>query len=140
MDFVRFRDNLIQYLVEMEKRFEFASRNKLRFNYRGLITVEDLWDLSCRELDKIYKGLMSEKKETETESLIEKQTENTILETKIELVKYVFNTKVEEAEAMTKKAENAAKKQKILAILARKQDAELENKSAEELEALIKDL
>ena len=124
----------------MEKKFEFASRNKLRFNYRGLITVEDLWDHNVRELDHIYKGLMSEKKETETDSLIEKQSENTILETEIELVKYVFNTKVEEAEAMTKKAENAAKKQKILAILARKQDAELENKSAEELEALIKDL
>ena len=124
----------------MEKKFEFASRNKLRFNYRGLITVEDLWDLGVRELDHIYKGLMSEKKETETESLITKQVENTILETKIELVKYVFNTKVEEAEAMTKKAENAAKKQKILAILARKQDAELENKSAEELEKLIEEL
>ena len=124
----------------MEKKFEFASRNKLRFNYRGLIAVEDLWDLGVRELDHIYKGLMSEKKETETESLIEKQTENTTLETKIELVKYVFNTKVEEAEAMTKKAENAAKKQKILAILARKQDAELENKSAEELEKLIAEL
>lgn len=124
----------------MEKKFEFASRNKLRFNYRGVITVEDLWDLGVRELDHIYKGLMSEKKETETESLIEKQTENTILETKIELVKYVFNTKVEEAEAMAKKAENAAKKQKILAILARKQDAELENKSTEELEKLIEEL
>lgn len=124
----------------MEKKFEFASRNKLRFNYRGSITVEDLWDLGCRELDHIYKGLMSEKKETETESLITRQTENPILETKIELVKYIFNTKVEEAEAMTKKAENAAKKQKILAILARKQDAELENKSAEELEKLIAEL
>ena len=121
----------------MEKKFEFASRNKLRFNYRGSITVEDLWDLGVRELDHIYKGLMLEKKETETESLIEKQTANIILETKIELVKYIFNTKVEEAEAMTKKAENAAKKQKILAILARKQDAELENKFAEELEKLI---
>ncbi len=124
----------------MEKKFEFASRNKLRFNYRGSITVEDLWDLGVRELDHIYKGLMLEKKETETESLIEKQTANIILETKIELVKYIFNTKVEEAEAMTKKAENAAKKQKILAILARKQDAELENKSAEELEKLIAEL
>ena len=124
----------------MEKKFEFASRNKLRFNYRGLITVEDLWDLGVRELDHIYKGLMSEKKETETESLIAKQIENTTLETKIELVKYIFNTKVEEAEAMNKKIENAKKKQKILEILARKQDAALENMSEDELKKLIEDL
>ena len=126
--------------MEMEKKFEFASRNKLRFNYRGLITVEDLWDLGVRELDHIYKGLMSEKKETETESLIAKQIENTTLETKIELVKYIFNTKVEEAEAMNKKIENAKKKQKILEILARKQDAALENMSEDELKKLIEDL
>lgn len=53
---------------------------------------------------------------------------------------HIFNVKVEERKAAELQAENAAKKQKILAILARKQDAELENKSAEELEELIKDL
>jgi TRAP-type C4-dicarboxylate transport system substrate-binding protein len=66
----------------MENIFEFALRNKLRFNYRGLITVEDLWDLGAQGLDYIYKGLMSEKRQTETESLIEKKTENTMLEAK----------------------------------------------------------
>lgn len=124
----------------MENIFEFALRNKLRFNYRGLITVEDLWDLGTQGLDYIYKGLMSEKRQTETESLIEKKTENTMLEAKIEIVKYIFNQKVEELKAAEKKAENAEKKQKILAILARKQDAELEEKSAEELKSLLEDL
>lgn len=124
----------------MENIFEFALRNKLRFNYRGLITVEDLWDLGAQGLDYIYKGLMSEKRQTETESLIEKKTENTMLEAKIEIVKYIFNQKVEEQKAAEKKAENAEKKQKILAILARKQDAELEEKSAEELKSLLEDL
>ena len=124
----------------MENIFEFALRNKLRFNYRGLINVEDLWDLGTQGLDYIYKGLMSEKRQTETESLIEKKTENTMLEAKIEIVKYIFNQKVEELKAAEKKAENAEKKQKILAILARKQDAELEEKSAEELKSLLEDL
>ena len=62
------------------------------------------------------------------------------IEIKIEIVKHLFGVKVEEAKAAEQRAENAAKKQKILAILARKQDAELENKSAEELEKLIADL
>lgn len=53
---------------------------------------------------------------------------------------HIFNVKVEERKAAELQAENAAKKQKILAILARKQDAELENKSAEELEELIRAL
>jgi hypothetical protein len=124
----------------MEKLFESATRNKIRFGYRGVISTEDLWDLDVEELDGIYKNLMAEKKDSETESLLSEKKTNSILETKIEIVKYIFGVKVDEAKAAELKAENAAKKQKILAILARKQDAELENKSAEELEELIKDL
>ena len=124
----------------MEKLFETASKMKVRFNYRGVITTEDLWDLDVRALDYIYKQLMVAKKESEIESLLEEKKTNPILEVQIEIVKHIFNVKVEERKAAELQAENAAKKQKILAILARKQDAELENKSAEELEELIKDL
>ena len=124
----------------MEKLFEAASKMKVRFNYRGVITTEDLWDLDVKALDYIYKQLMVAKKESETESLLEEKKTNPILEVQIEIVKHIFNVKVEERKAAELQAENAAKKQKILAILARKQDAELENKSAEELEELIKDL
>ena len=124
----------------MEKLFETASRMKIRFNYRGVITTEDLWDLDVKALDYIYKQLMVAKKESETESLLEEKKTNPILEVQIEIVKHIFEVKVEEHKAAELRAENAAKKQKILAILARKQDAELENKSAEELEKLIAEL
>lgn len=124
----------------MEKLFETASKMKIRFNYRGVITTEDLWDLDVKALDYIYKQLMVAKKESETESLLEEKKTNPILEVQIEIVKHIFEVKVEERKAAELRAENAAKKQKILAILARKQDAELENKSAEELEKLIAEL
>lgn len=124
----------------MEKLFESATRNKIRFDYRGSISVEDLWDLSVEELDIIYKNLMTKKKASETESLLSEKKTSPVLETKIEIVKYIFGVKIDEEKAAEQRAENAAKKQKILAILAKKQDAELENKSAEELEKLIADL
>jgi hypothetical protein len=124
----------------MEKLFETASKMKIRFNYRGVITTEDLWDLDVKALDYIYKQLMVAKKESETESLLEEKKSNPILEVQIEIVKHIFEVKVEERKAAELRAENAAKKQKILAILARKQDAELESKSAEELEKLIAEL
>ncbi len=124
----------------MEKLFETASKMKVRFNYRGVIATEDLWDLDVKALDYIYKQLMVAKKESETESLLEEKKTNPILEIQIEIVKHIFNVKVEERKVAELKAENDAKKQKILAILARKQDAELESKSTEELEELIKGL
>ena len=50
--------------------FEFAVRNKVRFPFKGLITVEDLWDLSVRELDNIFKTLNAQMKKSEEESLL----------------------------------------------------------------------
>ena len=86
--------------------FEYAVRNKLRFSYKGLLTVEDLWDLTLKDLDAIYKQLKGQMKVNEEESLMtSKSKADTALEMQIEIVKYIFAEK----EAAQQKAINAWK-------------------------------
>ena len=39
--------------------FEIAARNKFRFPFKGMISTEDLWDLSVENLDNVFKTLNS---------------------------------------------------------------------------------
>ena len=67
--------------------FEVATRLKLRFPYRGMISVEDLWDLSVQSLDKVFKALNSQRKQAQEESLLNaKSSEDEVLDTQIEIV------------------------------------------------------
>lgn len=123
------------------KIYETAVRQKLRFNYKGVLAVEDLWDLNVMELDEVYKELNSKKKQISEDSLLEtKNVADVILETKIKIVKHVVKTKQLETETRKLAAERREKKQKIMAIISRKQDSELEDKSAEELHQMLESL
>lgn len=121
--------------------FEIATRKKYRFPYKGLISVEDLWDLSMRELDAIYKALSKEvKTEQEEDSLMDETKADSDLLNMIEIVKQVFSFKKAEAEKQKKAAENIKKKERLMEILAQKQDAALANKSEEEIMQMLSDL
>ena len=78
--------------------FEMASQFKFRYPYKvGLITTEDLWDLSLTQLDTVYKALSKEMHVilqdgdsllyTKSPDLFNKEQE---LTAKIELVMYIF--------------------------------------------------
>lgn len=121
--------------------FERAAREKFRFPYRGIIGTEDLWDLSVTALDGVFKALNSELNENQGASLLtEKSAKNDILEAKIEIVKHIVKVKLDEADAFKKQAENAEKKQKILAIIKDKQDEDLKGMSIEQLQAMVNNL
>ena len=121
--------------------FEKANREKYRFEYKGLITLEDLWDLEVEELDEIYKNLNSHKKQLREDSLLETKTkEDDLLETKIQIIKHIVETKQEEKNMLKLSAERKEKKKVIMAILATKQNSELENKSSEELKEMLNSL
>lgn len=121
--------------------FEVAVRNKYRFPYKGLISVEDLWDLPLTGLDSVFKALNAKKKQSAEESLLEvKSPEDEIVDTQIEIVKYIVSVKkAENAERLLAK-ERKEQKQKIMNILANKQDEALKGKSIEELQQMLADL
>lgn len=123
--------------------FEYATREKLRFPFKGEISVEDLWDLSLTNLDKVYKSLNAQAKQNNEASLISssvKTAEESRLEAKIEIVRYIFAVKDNEAKARRQEVEKTEKKQKIMSIIARKQDEALESMSAEDLQKMLDEL
>lgn len=121
-----------------ENIFEIATKNKIRFPFKGLINTEDLWDLNVENLDSIFKTLNSQLKQVKEESLLNTKTkEDKELDVKIEIVKYVVSTKLAEKEAKSKAKAQKEQKKKIQEILFAKQNQELESKSVEELQAML---
>ena len=118
--------------------FKVAVKKKYRFNFKGQLTVEDLWDLSVEDLDKIYKNLKSQQKNASEESLLDTVTkEDRELSNKVEIIKSIVTDKLAAAERAKKAAEKKAQNQRILEIMADKQDAALKEKSLEELQAML---
>ena len=125
----------------MEKMFEYATRNKVRFPFKGLISVEDLWDLTLTNLDSIYKTLNKQVKQSEEESLLNtKTTVDKELDVQIAIVKHIVVVKLAEQEAREKASAKKAQKQKIMAIIASKQDEALQNSSVEDLQKMLDEL
>lgn len=118
--------------------FEQATREKLRFPFRGQIGVEDLWDLSVKDLDSVFKVLNKEAKEAEEESLLSTKTKETaVLDVKIAIVKHIVSVKLAEAEKRKQSAHRAEERKKLMALIADKEDAALRDKSTEELRAML---
>jgi len=113
--------------------FEKATRAKLRFKVsNGLVTTEDLWDLSLPALDNVAKNLRKELRDTE-DSFISATKKDTSVELAFQVVKHVIETKLAERDAKVAAAEKRAKKQKLLEILENKQTNALANMTEEEL-------
>ena len=121
--------------------FEYAVRNKVRFPFKGMISAEDLWDLSLTNLDSIYKTLNKQVKQSEEESLLATKTSvDTELEVQIAIVKHIVSVKLEEQEVREKAAAKKAQKQKIMAIIAAKEDEALHNSSVDDLRKMLDEL
>lgn len=129
--------------------FEKASRQKFRFiTSQGVLTVEDLWDLPLSSesgranLDDIAKAINRQlKASVEEESFVSQpKKSDDSAKTMFEIVKHIISVKLTENEAKKKQCENKLKKQQILAIIAKKQDAALEGTPLEELQKMVDEL
>ena len=127
--------------MTVENIFEYATREALRFPYKGMQSVEDLWQLSVKELDSIYKTLNKQVKQSEGESLLStKASVDTELEVQIAIVKHIVSVKLAEKEAAEKASAKKAQKQKIMSIIATKQDEALQNSSIDDLKKMLDEL
>ena len=121
--------------------FEYAVRNKIRFPFKGMISSEDLWDLTLENLDSIYKTLNKQVKQSNEESLLTTKTNiDTELEVQIAIVKHIVSVKLEEQEVREKAAAKKAQRQKIMAIIATKEDEALQNSSVDDLKKMLEGL
>lgn len=128
--------------MEINELFVTASRNKFRFPFRGMVSAEDLWDLTTSQLDSVFKVLNSQKKIFAEESLMRPSAtdKDNELDAKIDIVRYVFAVKLKEQEDRNKEKEKAQKRQKILSLMVEKDNEELRTKTKDELAAMLDQL
>ncbi|MCO8275093.1 hypothetical protein M1L60_31390 [Actinoplanes sp. TRM 88003] len=128
--------------------FEKATREKFRYpSAKGQLTTEQLWELpltakSGFSLDDVAKAVNTELKAVDTESFVATETNpaKATLEAKLEIVKHVIAFRLAEDQAAKAAAAKKLEKEKLIAVLGRKQDAELENLTEAELLARINNL
>lgn len=129
--------------------FEKATRLKLRFTSpQGALTVEDLWDLpltstrlNVANLNNIAKWISRQlKTEGEEDFVNPKSGADTVLHVQLDIVKHIIQVKQAENEAARDLADRKQKKERLVEIIAKKKDQDLEGKSLEELTAMVGEL
>lgn len=131
--------------------FEYASRNKLRFDSpKGLLSVEDLWDIPLTSmtgkanLDDVAKGLANWFKTTDATSFVNTTSTNNAetmtTQNKFDIVKYIIGVRLDERNSAMAASDRAAKKQQILGLIAQKENEALAGNSLEDLKKLADSL
>lgn len=134
--------------MNIENLFQLASRQKFRFqSIKGELTTEHLWDLPLTarggfNLDEVAKQVAADLKAAGEESFVQKKSNpaKSKLEAKLEIVKHIIAAKLEEAEKAAKASQNQEERQRLLAVLNRKQDAALEELTPEQIQARLAEL
>lgn len=123
--------------------FEKATKLKLRFeSSKGQLSVEQLWDLPLTSktgdsLDTLAIKYSKLVKEDEVESFVETVKKDTTNALRLDILKHIIKVKLDEKADAEKQFADKSEKERLMAILARKQNAKDEDLSVEDLEAKI---
>lgn len=119
-----------------------ASKMKLRFStVKGNLSVEDLWDLNLTALDKMAVAIDEQISKNPKKSFISETTpEDKVSKLKLDILKDIISTKLEEKAKKDSEKQKISERNKLLEILAKKEEASLENLSIEELKKKIAEL
>ena len=117
-----------------------ASRLGLRINTnKGSLSVEQLWSLTLPQLDELAVSLEENVEKSISKTFLKKRTnKNKLAQLSFDIVLDILQTKMAEAEELQSASEIKKHNDKILTLIAEKQEADLKNLSAEELQALLK--
>jgi hypothetical protein len=122
--------------------FKQASKLKLRFlTSKGMLSVEQLWDLSQNDLSnsiKAVKKVLKKNDDDELSFLEDSKVVDTENQLKFDILKDVYLTKKKELDDARDALQIKERNQKILSLIAEKQDESLKSLSIDELKALIK--
>lgn len=120
--------------------FKLSSQQKLRFQTnKGLLSTEQLWDLSLTDLDTLAVSLETDYKESGKKSFLVKTSQkDKASKLKFDIVLDILNTKVEEQQAAAEAKEIKDHNKKILELIADKKDESLKGKTVKQLEAMLK--
>ena len=129
----------------MTDLFKQASIRKFRFtSNKGELTVEQLWDLPLKakngfDLDSVARAVNADLKAVTEESFVETRGNpaKTELEQKLELVKQIIADRMAQNAELLDAANRKARRDKLMGLLADKQDESLKGLSEEELKAEI---
>lgn len=118
--------------------FKYAVKNKLRFNYKGVCTVEDLYDIPLSGLDKMYGELKKQQKNFGEDSLLNKKSsEEKEIGIKIEIVESIVADRLADIDRAKKAQQTRERNRRIAQIIADKEDAALNDMSLEDLKAML---
>ena len=122
--------------------FKQASKLKLRFSTtKGLLSAEQLWDLTLTDLSNAIKAVKKVLKKTDDDELSFLNDATTVdveSQLRFDILKDVYLTKKSENEALRDAAAIKVHNAKIDALIAEKQDKKLSEMSIDDLEKLRK--
>lgn len=122
--------------------FDKATRLKLRFeSNKGLLSVEQVWDLSLTALNEIAKDLNRQIKaaNVDDEDFIGNDKKvNPAVQLSFDIVKHIISVKLAERDEQAQAADKKVHNQAILELIQQKQQEALAGKTVEELQAMLK--